>query len=205
MPILEDAPLIIDDTAGLSIFDLKAKCRRLKEQHGVKCIIIDYLQLMSGTKDTKGNREQEIANISRSLKTLAKELDVPIIALSQLSRAVETRSTTTKRPQLSDLRESGAIEQDADMVLFIYRPEYYNIHQFEDQTPSDGLADIIIAKHRNGETTDIRLQFIKEQAKFCDMGFDNMASDNSDSVYMTLPSKVNSMDEMDEPEFVSNY
>ncbi len=205
MPILEDAPLIIDDTAGLNIFDLKAKCRRLKEQHGVQCIIIDYLQLMNGNKDTKGNREQEIANISRSLKTLAKELDIPIIALSQLSRAVETRSTTTKRPQLSDLRESGAIEQDADMVLFIYRPEYYNIHQFEDQSPSDGLADIIIAKHRNGETTDVRLQFIKEQAKFCDMGFDNRFTDNN--IYMTLPSKVNSMEELEEveePDFVKN-
>ncbi|MDR1791959.1 MAG: replicative DNA helicase [Bacteroidales bacterium] len=169
MSNLTDAPLIIDDTAGLTIFDLKAKCRRLKQQHNIQCVIIDYLQLMSlGTKEAKGNREQEISTISRSLKILAKDLHIPIIALSQLSRDVEKRSTTSKRPQLSDLRESGAIEQDADLVLFIYRPEVYGL-SFDDKESSAGLAEIIIAKHRNGRTGDVRMQFIAQQAKFCDI------------------------------------
>lgn len=170
---LVDAPLFIDDTPALSIFELRAKCRRLKAQHDIQMIVIDYLQLMSIGGDSKGNREQEISQISRSLKALAKELDVPVIALSQLSRAVETRGGT-KKPILSDLRESGAIEQDADLVLFIYRPEYYQIKEWEDNTPTDGTAEIIIAKHRNGALKDIRLRFIAHLAKFSDM--DNLSS-----------------------------
>ena len=121
---LEQAPIFIDDTAALNIFEFRAKARRLVNKHHVGLIIIDYLQLMSGTGDRGANREQEISNISRNLKALAKELNIPILALSQLSRAVETRKES-KMPQLSDLRESGAIEQDADLVMFIYRPEYY--------------------------------------------------------------------------------
>ena len=132
-------------------------------------IVIDYLQLMTvGGSKTQGNREQEISTISRSLKSIAKELSVPVIALSQLSRAVETRSAS-KRPQLSDLRESGAIEQDADIVSFIYRPQYYTISEWEDGEPSDNQAEIIIAKHRNGSLEDVRLRFIAELAKFSDL------------------------------------
>lgn len=167
---LSDAPLFIDDTPALSVFELRAKCRRLKAQHGIGLIIIDYLQLMTTGGDNKGNREQEISTISRSLKSIAKELDVPIIALSQLSRAVETRGGD-KRPQLSDLRESGAIEQDADMVLFIYRPEYYGLEQDEQGNSTQGLAELIIAKHRNGSLENIPLRFIASLAKFTDLDF----------------------------------
>jgi len=138
---LTDAPLYIDDTPALSIFELRAKCRRLKAQHDVQLVIVDYLQLMSAGNDNRGNREQEISNISRSMKSLAKELNIPIIAISQLSRAVETRGGS-KRPILSDLRESGAIEQDADMVLFIYRPEYYQITEDEEGNSTEGLAQV---------------------------------------------------------------
>ena len=168
---LEKAPLFIDDTPSLSIFDLRAKARRLASQHGIKLIVVDYLQLMTaGTSNKSGNREQEISTISRNLKALAKELDIPVIALSQLSRAVETRGGT-KRPMLSDLRESGAIEQDADIVSFIYRPEYYNIDEWDDdeRTPSDGQADFIVAKHRNGGLDSIRLKFIAHLGKFEDL------------------------------------
>lgn len=166
---LEKANLFIDDTPALSVFDLRAKVRRLKSTQGLDLIIIDYLQLMTvGGSKTLGNREQEISTISRSLKSIAKELTVPVIALSQLSRAVETRSAS-KRPQLSDLRESGAIEQDADIVSFIYRPEYYSISEWEDGDPSDNQAEIIIAKHRNGSLEDVRLRFIAELAKFSDL------------------------------------
>ena len=167
---LEKANLFIDDTPALSVFDLRAKVRRLaKDTQGLDLIIIDYLQLMTvGGSKTQGNREQEISTISRSLKSIAKELNVPVIALSQLSRAVETRSTS-KRPQLSDLRESGAIEQDADIVSFIYRPQYYGIEEWEDGDPSENQAEIIIAKHRNGSLEDVRLRFIGELAKFADL------------------------------------
>jgi replicative DNA helicase len=165
--------LIIDDTPALSIFDLRAKCRRLKHQHDIQLIIVDYLQLMQGEADAggkaKGNREQEISYISRSLKALAKDLQVPVIALSQLSREVEKRAGT-KRPQLSDLRESGSIEQDADIVMFIYRPEYYKIDTFEDETPSQGLADIMIQKNRHGAVDDIRVRFQSQFTKFTDVG-----------------------------------
>ena len=165
---LEKAPLFIDDTPSLSIFDLRAKARRLASQHGIKLVIIDYLQLMTiGSSQKAGNREQEISTISRNLKALAKELEVPVIALSQLSRAVETRGGS-KRPLLSDLRESGAIEQDADIVSFIYRPEYYKIEEWDDeqQSPTEGQAELIIAKHRNGGLDNIRLKFIGSLGKF---------------------------------------
>ncbi len=165
---LISAPLYIDDTPALSVFEFRSKARRLKIHHDIKIIIIDYLQLMTGSTDTRGNREQEVAFISRTLKAIAKELNVPIIALSQLSRATEMRGGS-KRPQLSDLRESGAIEQDADIVAFIHRPEYYGVTQTEDGLPTAGMAEIIMAKHRNGEVCDIPLRFIKEQAKFVDM------------------------------------
>ncbi len=166
---LEKAPIYIDDSPSLSIFDLRAKARRLHSQFGVRIIIIDYLQLMTAGGNNKGfgNREQEISTISRNLKALAKELEVPVIALSQLSRQVESRGSS-KRPLLSDLRESGAIEQDADIVSFIYRPEYYKIDFWddEDQNSTKGEAEFIIAKHRNGGLDNIRLKFINELGKF---------------------------------------
>ena len=165
---LENAPLYIDDTPSLSIFDLRAKARRLSSQYGIKLIVIDYLQLMTaGGSNKNGNREQEISTISRNLKALSKELNVPVIALSQLSRAVETRGGS-KRPILSDLRESGAIEQDADIVSFIYRPEYYKIDEWDDEerTPSSGQAEFIVAKHRNGGLNNIRLKFVSSLGKF---------------------------------------
>jgi len=165
---LEKAPLFIDDSPSLSIFDLRAKSRRLASQHGIKLIVVDYLQLMTAGGNQKGgNREQEISTISRNLKALAKELNVPVIALSQLSRAVETRGGS-KRPLLSDLRESGAIEQDADIVSFIYRPEYYKIEEWDDEerTPTDGQAEFIVAKHRNGGLDEIRLRFVGHLGKF---------------------------------------
>ena len=165
---LEKAPLFIDDSPSLSVFDLRAKARRLSSQHGIKLLIVDYLQLMTiGGNNKGGNREQEISTISRNLKALAKELSIPVIALSQLSRAVETRGGS-KRPILSDLRESGAIEQDADIVSFIYRPEYYKIDEWDDddRSSTDGQAELIVAKHRNGGLDNLRLKFIKELGRF---------------------------------------
>jgi replicative DNA helicase len=166
---LASAPLYIDDTPGISVFDLRAKCRRLKMQHNIDMVIIDYLQLMTvgGSKGT-GNREQEISTISRSIKEIAKELNIPIIALSQLSRSVEQRGGD-KRPVLSDLRESGAIEQDADIVSFIYRPEYYGFDTDENGASNKGVGEIIIAKHRNGGLDSVRLRFIGEFARFENM------------------------------------
>ncbi|MGZ5287585.1 MAG: replicative DNA helicase [Flavisolibacter sp.] len=164
---LSQAPLFIDDTPALNIFELRAKCRRLKNANNIGMIIIDYLQLMSGTGENRnGNREQEISNISRSLKGLAKELQVPIIALSQLSREVEKRKDGNKMPQLSDLRESGAIEQDADMVMFLYRPEYYDITQDEMGDSNRGETHIRIAKHRNGSLETIKLRALLNIQKF---------------------------------------
>nr|WP_246164367.1 replicative DNA helicase [Xanthovirga aplysinae] len=169
---LNDAPIFIDDTPALSILELRAKCRRLKAQHDIQLIIIDYLQLMSGDSSKSGggagNREQEIASISRALKQIAKELEVPVIALSQLSRAVETRGGD-KRPQLSDLRESGSIEQDADMVMFLYRPEYYGITEDENGQATQGVGEVIIAKHRNGALDTISLKFIGKYTRFSDL------------------------------------
>ncbi|MEE2772102.1 MAG: replicative DNA helicase, partial [Bacteroidota bacterium] len=188
---LEKAPLFIDDTPSLSIFDLRAKARRLASQHGIRLIVIDYLQLMTaGGSQKGGNREQEISTISRNLKALAKELSVPVIALSQLSRAVETRGGS-KRPLLSDLRESGAIEQDADIVSFIYRPEYYKIEEWDDEerTPTQGQAEFIVAKHRNGGLENIRLKFIGELGKF-----DNLEDFSFPS---EIPSRMNSGDDDD--------
>ncbi|MCI5057988.1 MAG: replicative DNA helicase [Flavobacteriales bacterium] len=201
---LSDAPIFIDDTPALSIFELRAKCRRLKAQHDIQLIIIDYLQLMTAGGDNKGNREQEISTISRSIKSIAKELDVPIIALSQLSRAVETRGGD-KRPQLSDLRESGAIEQDADLVTFIYRPEYYNLTEDENGNSTLGRAELIIAKHRNGALENVPLRFISHLAKFedletddfGDMPFNTNFDEDSNSVIRS--SKMDELD--DDPPF----
>ena len=171
---LSSAPIFIDDTPALSILELRAKCRRLKAEHGIQIIVIDYLQLMRGEQG--GNREQEIASISRSLKGIAKELNVPVLALSQLSRSVETRGGD-KKPQLSDLRESGSIEQDADIVMFLYRPEYYKITVDEEGMPTQGVGEVILAKHRNGSTGNVKLKFIGKYTKFADLdapvGYDN--------------------------------
>jgi replicative DNA helicase len=196
---LEKAPLFIDDTPSLSIFDLRAKARRLASQHGIKMVIIDYLQLMTAGGTSKGgNREQEISTISRNLKALAKELNIPVIALSQLSRAVETRGGS-KRPILSDLRESGAIEQDADIVSFIFRPEYYKIDEWDDEerSPTQGQAEFIVAKHRNGGLENIRLKFIGNLGKFDNLDdfdspfeFQSKMNENEDNPFITkgLPS-----------------
>ncbi|RPH29982.1 MAG: replicative DNA helicase [Bacteroidales bacterium] len=193
---LTEAKIFIDDTPALSIFEFRAKCRRLKAQHDIGIIVIDYLQLMTGPTETKGNREQEVSTISRSLKAIAKELNVPIIALSQLNRSVETRGGN-KRPQLSDLRESGAIEQDADVVIFIHRPEYYGFLEDEDGNSLAGLAEIILSKHRNGAVGDIKLRFEKEMARFSDLedvdysDYLNKANVNAASPTATFKSRMN--------------
>jgi replicative DNA helicase len=176
---LSTAPIYIDDTPGLSVFDLRAKCRRLKMQYDIQMVIIDYLQLMSAGGGGKGpgNREQEISTISRSIKEIAKELNIPIIALSQLSRSVETRGGD-KRPMLSDLRESGAIEQDADIVGFLYRPEYYGLMQDEDGSSNQGVGEVIIAKHRNGALDSVRLRFVGQYARF--ENFEDVIENNQD-------------------------
>lgn len=161
---LSEAPLFIDDTPAIGVLEMRAKARRLKSSHNIGMVILDYLQLMQGPKGAE-NRQQEISTICRSLKGLAKELDVPVVALSQLSRQVEVRGKE-HRPQLSDLRESGAIEQDADLVLFIYRPEIYGILQDRKGNPLQGVAEIIIGKQRNGPTGSVKLAFIDEYAKF---------------------------------------
>ena len=158
-----------------------------EEQQKIELIIIDYLQLMSGGPDGKGNREQEISQISRGLKSLAKELEIPIIALSQLSRQVENRPGGSKRPQLSDLRESGAIEQDADMVMFIYRPEYYGIEFDENNEPTKGRAEIIIAKNRHGSIVDVPLRFIGQYAKFADLDYTSNYDNYSNNSGSGLP------------------
>ncbi|HCN84951.1 MAG TPA: replicative DNA helicase, partial [Sphingobacteriaceae bacterium] len=202
---------------SLTILELRAKARRLKAQQDVQLIIVDYLQLMHGKGDNKsGNREQEIGSISRALKSVAKELNVAVIALSQLSRAVENRPEGSKRPQLSDLRESGSIEQDADMVLFLYRPEYYGLTEDEQGRSTVGLGEVIIAKHRNGETGTVPLRFIGKYVKFVDLEEDfSTASSGSKndpfgaiapsadfdkmSNFIIRPSRMDDMDE--EPPF----
>lgn len=182
---LNNAKIFIDDTPALTILELRAKSRRLKSQHDIQCIIVDYLQLMSGEYGkSSGNREQEIASISRSLKAIAKELNVPVLALSQLSRAVETRGGD-KRPVLSDLRESGSIEQDADMVLFIYRADRYDITEDEDGNLTAGVAEVLLRKNRNGPTGKVKLKFIERYAKFADM------SSNDDMTTNKYQSKAN--------------
>lgn len=192
---LSSAPIFIDDTPALSVLELRAKCRRLKAEHNVQLIVIDYLQLMRG--DQGGNREQEIASISRALKGIAKELNVPVLALSQLSRGVETRGGD-KRPQLSDLRESGSIEQDADIVMFLYRPEYYKITVDEEGMPTQGVGEVIVAKHRNGSTGTAKLKFIGKFTKFTD--FDApIASENPFSGMITRESRLNTFNSGDEP------
>ena len=164
---LMGAPLFIDDTPGLSVFELRTKARRLVREHGVKIIMIDYLQLMNANGMRFSSRQEEVSTISRSLKGLAKELDIPVLALSQLNRGVESREGLEgKRPQLSDLRESGAIEQDADMVLFVHRPEYYHIYDDGNGHDLHGMAQIIIAKHRKGATGDVLLTFRGEFTRF---------------------------------------
>lgn len=203
---LQESPLHIDDTPSLSIFDLRAKARRLKQQHDIQLIIIDYLQLMTAGGNSKGgNREQEISTISRNLKALAKELDIPVIALSQLSRNVEARPGH-KRPQLSDLRESGAIEQDADIVSFIYRPEYYKITTWDDEveTPTEGQAEFIVAKHRNGGLDNIRLRFIGKYGKFDNIE-SNFSEEYSSSINeISITNLPNEKDIFDPPNTASN-
>ena len=203
---LESAPLYIDDSAALTIFELRAKARRLASAHDIKLIVIDYLQLMNlGSSNKAGNREQEISTISRNLKALAKELNIPVIALSQLSRAVETRGGT-KRPILSDLRESGAIEQDADIVSFLYRPEYYGINEWDDdmKTPSEGQGEFIVAKHRNGALDSIKLKFVANLGKFEDIDsfdspFEFQSKLNTDNKLSDFSEPSNKDDDEDVP------
>lgn len=168
---LQNAPIYLDDTPSLSITEFRTKAIRLKTEHDIKLIIIDYLQLMNASGIRFGNRQEEISTISRNLKGIAKELDIPIIALSQLNRGVEGREGYEgKRPMLSDLRESGAIEQDADIVCFIHRPEYYKIYEDNNHNDLHGVAEIIIAKHRNGGVGDVRLSFRSDLALFDNIG-----------------------------------
>lgn len=192
---LSSAPIFIDDTPALSVLELRAKCRRLKAEHNVQLVVIDYLQLMRG--DQGGNREQEIASISRALKGIAKELNVPVLALSQLSRGVETRGGD-KRPQLSDLRESGSIEQDADIVMFLYRPEYYKITVDEEGMPTQGIGEVIVAKHRNGGTGTAKLKFIGKYTKFADLDMPS-SFDNPFSGMVTRESRLNTFESGDRP------
>jgi len=189
---LEQAPVYIDDTPAISIFELRAKCRRLKQKHDIQAIIIDYLQLMTAGQSGMGSREQEVSTISRSLKSIAKELDIPILALSQLNRSVEMRSGN-KRPQLSDLRESGAIEQDADLVIFIHRPEYYGLDTDEEGNSLKGIAEIIVAKHRNGAVGDIQLKFTREFARFSNLEeIPDVFEDENGNSTATFQSRINS-------------
>lgn len=200
---LVKAPLYIDDTPSLSIYEFRSKARRLVANAGVKMIIIDYLQLMTGPPELKGMREQEVSSISRSLKSIAKELNIPIVALSQLSRAVETRGGA-KRPQLSDLRESGAIEQDADIVMFIHRPDYYGLT--DDNPELKGMTDIIIAKHRNGEVRDVQMRFRNSEVKFVDITDSALIADPfaSDGVE-TYSSKMNKAEFMSNADFEREF
>jgi len=197
---LVEAPIFIDDTPAISIFELRAKCRRLKVQHQIEAVFVDYLQLMVGTSDNRGSREQEVSSISRSLKSIAKELNIPVIALSQLNRSVELRSGN-KRPQLSDLRESGAIEQDADLVIFIHRPEKYDIYEDEQGNSLVGLAEIILAKHRNGPIGDVQLKFKEESAKFLELDtlLPLQANDEDDGSAFTVGSRMNQEGEEEVP------
>ncbi|MBO5362084.1 MAG: replicative DNA helicase [Paludibacteraceae bacterium] len=196
--VLQNAPIYVDDTPGLSVYELRSKARKLVKDKKIQLIIIDYLQLMNANGANFGSREQEVSIISRTLKGLAKELDVPVIALSQLSRAVEKRDSSNsnvdgKKPLLSDLRESGAIEQDADMVCFIHRPEYYKLYDDGNGKDLRGLGQIIVAKHRNGATDEIWLRFIGKYTRFQN---ENDAYDESlyaDVQYGTQSSKMNSM------------
>ena len=189
---LVEAPILVDDTPALSIFELRAKCRRLKQKYGMKVLIIDYLQLMTAGADMRGNREQEVSLISRQLKIIAKELNVPVLALSQLNRGVESRPD--KKPMLSDLRESGSIEQDADMVMFIHRPEKYGITVDNEGNSLLGIATIIIAKHRNGAVGEVNLRFRAELTQFCDLDTTSPFASNASTgevVTQTFSSRMN--------------
>jgi replicative DNA helicase len=198
---LVEAPIYIDDTPAISIFELRAKCRRLKVQHQIELVVVDYLQLMTGTGDNRGSREQEVSTISRALKSMAKELNVPVIALSQLNRSVELRSGN-KRPQLSDLRESGAIEQDADLVIFIHRPEKYDIYEDEQGNSLVGIADIILSKHRNGPIGDIQLRFKEESAKFVELDtLQPLSGTELDSNGFTVESRMNTEESDTDPPY----
>lgn len=215
--VLNDAKIFIDDTPQLTIYELRAKCRRLKQHHDIQMVFIDYLQLMSAGSDAmsrNGNREQEISTISRQLKALSKELGIPVLAMSQLSRAVETRGGN-KKPMLSDLRESGAIEQDADIVMFIYRPEYYKIDE-DDKGSTLGMADIIIAKHRSGGVGEVRLRFEGQFARFENPQFvtneqlansmmpQNDAFDNGGVTTVLVDSKINRQNDFPPPDMQPN-
>ena len=203
-------PLYVDDTPSLSVFELRTKARRLVRDYGVKMIIIDYLQLMNASGMSYNSRQEEVSTISRSLKGLAKELNIPIIALSQLNRSVEQRSSSnpdspdSKRPQLSDLRESGAIEQDADMVCFIHRPEYYKIYKDQHGNDTKGKAEIIIAKHRNGAVGDVTLRFRSEFARFLNLDDDMPPLPDSDGTIKPTPSKMNLGEGVEDDPFGSN-
>lgn len=190
---LNNAPIYIDDTPALSVLELRTKARRLKVFHDIKLLIVDYLQLMTVRSDRPGmNREQEIAHISRSLKTLAKELNIPVIALSQLSRSVESRPD--KRPILSDLRESGSIEQDADVVMFLFRPEYYNIPTMENNESSEGMAEVIVAKNRSGSLDSVILRFIAKYTRFSEIHGFKVSQEQYDAEVKTFGSRANDID-----------
>jgi replicative DNA helicase len=167
---LSKAPIFIDDSPSLSVMELRAKCRRLKTEQNIGLVMIDYLQLMHAALNKGDSREREISIISRSLKQIAKELNIPVVALAQLNRGLEGRSD--KRPMLSDLRESGSLEQDADVVMFVHRPEYYGIATFEeDGAPTEGAAELIIGKQRNGPVGSVRLAYVKEYTRFENLAF----------------------------------
>lgn len=186
---LANAPLFIDDTPAITPVQLRAKCRRLKQQHDIGLIVIDYLQLMNVEGLRGGTRTEEVSLISRSLKALAKELNIPVIALSQLSRSVETRGGI-KRPLLSDLRESGAIEQDADLVAFLYRPEYYQLKEYDvDGRSTEGLVEFILAKHRNGDVGTVLLRFLPRNTRFVDYD-QNFVDTASGYVDASLPDQI---------------
>lgn len=203
---LADAPIYIDDTAGLNILQLRAKARRMMMKHGIKMIVIDYLQLMTGmSSNSRSNREQEISEISRQVKGLAKELNIPILELAQLSRAVETRGGN-KIPQLSDLRESGSIEQDADIVMFLYRPEYYGIDKDDEGMPLNGIGEVIVAKNRHGPQETVSARFVGKFMKWANHEENTQfptpfpRADNSDFT-ITLPTHrdPSTTNEDDEP------
>lgn len=201
---LVEAPILVDDTPALSIFELRAKCRRLKQKYDIKVLIIDYLQLMTAGADMRGNREQEVSMISRQLKIIAKELNIPVLALSQLNRGVESRPD--KKPMLSDLRESGSIEQDADMVLFIHRPEKYGITTDNEGNSLLGIASIIIAKHRNGAVGEVNLRFRAELTQFCDLDTTSPFASNAatgEVLTQIIGSKMN--DEVVVPELAQGF
>ncbi|HRP01145.1 MAG TPA: replicative DNA helicase [Candidatus Kapabacteria bacterium] len=190
---LSDSPIFIDDSPMLSVMELRAKCRRLVAEHKVECVFVDYLQLMTAPKSE--SREREISFISSSLKQIAKELNIPVVALAQLNRSIETRPGKDKRPLLSDLRESGSIEQDADVVMFVNRPEQYNMMTYEDGTPTEGTGELIIGKQRNGPTGIVRVAFDKSCARFdnLEMGYEELPPDmnnnwdNDDNEYEDAP------------------